>query len=841
MPASAAAATGGAAAAAAKNASFLRFQQALEQHNSARAQPALVNAKEATATRYSGSASDASAASAAASAGASINGGQKKAALATLEELARKKLSDEAASVAQLKPVYLSKAERQAAALAKLEERRRESEAQAEKQAAHMAAFLDAARREKEEAREAAQRAARKAAEDRERKREDDAKKRAAGPGGGNPAQSVHANNLTLEREIERGRERELELIRNHYLGVKDPSTRKVHIPASQKFKFNFDWNARDDTAVDTNALYKHRHEAAALYGRGFVGGVDRKEQRKKNNFYEELVQHRLKSGEALGAAKLDAELLAQSVKDEPMGAEEGEIGGSGGMSSALAAMQARASEKALAREEREQRKAREAEKKNRHWSEKPLLEMEERDWRIFKEDFSISTRGAKVPNPLRYWREAGLPVDLMRALDQAGYKDPTPIQRAAIPIGLQCRDVIGIAETGSGKTCAFLVPMLVYIAKQPQITAATAAEGPYALIMAPTRELAQQISSECDKFSAYMRIRNVCVVGGLSIEEQAFKLREGTEIIIGTPGRLFDVIQKRYLALNVCNYIVLDEADRMIDAGFESQIQAVMDQMPSSNLRPESDDGLEAAAADGGPDDGDQSDHGRYRQTIMFSATMPPRVEALAKKYLRHPVFISVGDREKAASRVEQRVEWLTSEGAKRGRLLELVQQSEMPLIIFTNLKKNCDSITKWLSAIGIGSVSLHGSKSQDDRMSALAAFKAAEVPVLVATDVAGRGLDVQGVKHVINYDLPDNRDGGGIEKYTHRIGRTGRAGLTGLATSFLLETDTDIMYDLANILRASNQPIPPQLAKHEAALMPPGSVAQGPPKPKGVQYSNR
>jgi ATP-dependent RNA helicase DDX23/PRP28 len=331
-------------------------------------------------------------------------------------------------------------------------------------------------------------------------------------------------------------------------------------------------------------------------------------------------------------------------------------------------------------------------------------------------------------------------------------------------------------------------------------------------------------------------------VVGGLSIEEQAFKLREGTEIIIGTPGRLFDVIQKRYLALNVCNYIVLDEADRMIDAGFESQIQAVMDQMPSSNLRPESEEGLEtAAAADGGPDEGDHPDQGRYRQTIMFSATMPPRVEALAKKYLRHPVFISVGDREKAASRVEQRVEWLTSEGAKRGRLLELVQQSEMPLIIFTNLKKNCDSITKWLSGIGIGSVSLHGSKSQDDRMSALAAFKAAEVPVLVATDVAGRGLDVQGVKHVINYDLPDNRDGGGIEKYTHRIGRTGRAGLTGLATSFLLETDTDIMYDLANILRASNQPIPPQLAKHEAALMPPGSVSQGAPKPKGVQYSNR
>lgn len=376
--------------------------------------------------------------------------------------------------------------------------------------------------------------------------------------------------------------------------------------------------------------------------------------------------------------------------------------------------------------------------------------------------------------------------------------------------------------STPPGKTCAFLVPMLVYISKQPLITQATAGEGPYALIMAPTRELAQQIGEECDKFSKYMNIRSQCVVGGLSIEEQAFKLREGVEVIVGTPGRLFDCVNKRYLALNQCNYVVLDEADRMIDIGFEAQILQVMDQIPSSNLRPENEEEEEANHV--------------YRQTVLFSATMPPRVEAIAKTYLRNPISISVGDRQKAASRIEQRVEWLTSESQKKPRLLDLVKNSEGPVIIFSNLKANIESICKWLSQAGISSVSLHGSKTQEDRMHALASFKNGDVQVLVATDVAGRGLDVQGVKHVINFDLPDD-----IEKYKHRIGRTGRAGQTGLATSFLLESDTEIMFDLLNTLKASNQAIPPQLANNEAAKFAPGTVREGGPKKDKVQYSKR
>jgi ATP-dependent RNA helicase DDX23/PRP28 len=368
---------------------------------------------------------------------------------------------------------------------------------------------------------------------------------------------------------------------------------------------------------------------------------------------------------------------------------------------------------------------------------------------------------------------------------------------------------------------------MLCYISKQPQITTATAGEGPYALIMAPTRELAQQISAECDKFSQFMGIRNACVVGGLSIEEQAFKLREGVECIIGTPGRLFDLISKRHLALNLCRYVVLDEADRMIDIGFEAQILAVMNELPSSNLRPEN---LEEEA----------SGEYLYRMTMLFSATMPPRVEAIAKTYLRNPVNIAVGDRQKAAARIEQRIEWLTSENQKKSRLLEIIRGGEAPFIVFSNLKAQIDKICKWLSEIGVYSVALHGGKSQDDRMSALATFKAGEVPVLVATDVAGRGLDVQGVKHVINFDLPVGQDA--IEKYKHRIGRTGRAGQSGLATSFCTESDSDIFAELVALLKLNNQAIPPQLATHEASrpLLNEDGETRGPKKDR-VQYSTR
>lgn len=361
---------------------------------------------------------------------------------------------------------------------------------------------------------------------------------------------------------------------------------------------------------------------------------------------------------------------------------------------------------------------------------------------------------------------------------------------------------------------------MLVYISALPRITMANSDMGPYAVIMAPTRELAQQISEECDKFGTLLGIKNVCIVGGVPIEEQGNKLRDGAEVIIGTPGRLYDCIEKRYLVLYQCNYVVLDEADRMIDMNFEPQIMKVLDSMPSTNLRPEN------------PDD-EKSDH-HYRQTIMFSATMPVKVEMLSKKYLRNPVFIAIGDRKgKVSANVEQRFQWFTNENEKRAALIDVVSNESPPIIVFCNQKKTCDTVSRILESINVSNVILHGGKMQEVREAALQAFKDGKIDVLIGTDVLGRGIDVTGVSHVINFEMP-----GDIQKYTHRIGRTGRAGKKGTATSFVMESDNEIFYDLKELVKGSNVSLPPQLANHDAAKFKPGSAEANSRKPK-IQYA--
>ena len=257
---------------------------------------------------------------------------------------------------------------------------------------------------------------------------------------------------------------------------------------------------------------------------------------------------------------------------------------------------------------------------------------MKERDWRIFLEDFSIQFKtGGRPVNPLRDWSEAlqhGLPPTLLNTLKEVGYHQPSPIQRATIPLGLVGRDVLGLAQTGSGKTAAFVLPMLAYIHNKcpkmrgnPDIEA----EGPYAIVMAPTRELVQQIDVEAQRFARAMDYRVVPIVGGVSIEDQGYHLRNGCEVIIATPGRMADCLDRRYAVLNQCNYVVLDEADKMIDLGFEPQIKTILEAMPSSNLKPGDDDALVDL-------DGDTI----YRQTYMFSATMPPAVERIARNETR-------------------------------------------------------------------------------------------------------------------------------------------------------------------------------------------------------------
>jgi len=581
-----------------------------------------------------------------------------------------------------------------------------------------------------------------------------------------------------------RARERELELIRAQYMGGAK-AKKKVTKP-SDKFKFKFDWDKDQDTSADLNPLYDRPHESALAFGRGARAGVDRR-----------VVAEE-------GGPAADA-LVAQSRRDA----------GAGRVTDEEASLMRRGSRVASEREARAS-----ADAKRRHWSEKSAAEMTERDWRIFREDHNITTRGGRLPTPMRSWSEAGMPPEILRAIRKVGYDTPSPIQMASIPIGLLKRDVIGIAETGSGKTCAFVVPMLAYIAELPRMTDEVATRGPYALVMAPTRELAQQIEEETVKFAHFLDYRVASVVGGQDIEQQGFKLRQGCEIVIGTPGRVIDVLERRYTVLQQCNYIVLDEADRMIDMGFEPQVNAVMENMSADSLKPlEEAESLDAAAAEG-----DGALGTKYRMTYMFSATMPASVERLARKYLRNPAVVNIGSAGKSSDLIKQVVKWMPKQQKARELEQTLSRFPDTQAIVFVNAKRSVDAVCASVAGLGYSVASLHGGKSQDQREEALRGFKDGNFDVLVATDVAGRGIDVKNIDLVVNYELPFS-----IENYTHRIGRTGRAGRAGTAVAFLTAEDTDIMYDLKALLKSSNNAVPPELERHEASRVKPMRDGKG------------
>jgi ATP-dependent RNA helicase DDX23/PRP28 len=440
-------------------------------------------------------------------------------------------------------------------------------------------------------------------------------------------------------------------------------------------------------------------------------------------------------------------------------------------------------------------------------WTSKLTSEMTERDWKIFREDHHISIAGkrqAGIPHPFRNWSESGLPRDLLDAVFKAGYTKPSPIQMQAIPIALAERDIVGLSATGSGKTAAFILPMLTYIKALPRITSTTTAlDGPYSLVLAPSRELAIQIEAEAVKFSSFCNIKSTCIVGGRSADQQTLTLSQGVELIVATPGRLVDSIDAKQTALNQCFYVVLDEADKMIDLGFESFVNQILDAIPASNLKPVEEDEQVMAQP------------GQYRITQMFSATMPASVAKLTAKYLRNPVTISVGDVGSGGAKpeIEQRVEVLYSDSDKKKKLLEIIHpRDEFPMMVFVNSKRQADFVGNVLDNIGVRTVVLHSGKTQDKREHAIAQFKEGKCEVLVSTDVAGRGIDVPNVKHVINFDMPRS-----IEDYTHRIGRTARtAGSTGIATSFvILQSDDAIIPALKKYLNQSKQFVPPELER--------------------------
>eukprot|EP00917_Polyrhabdina_sp_WS-2016_P029907 GHVP01063697.1.p1 GENE.GHVP01063697.1~~GHVP01063697.1.p1 ORF type:complete len:773 (+),score=151.21 GHVP01063697.1:210-2321(+) len=562
---------------------------------------------------------------------------------------------------------------------------------------------------------------------------------------------------------------KELEQIRLHYLGMTGEK-KQIQKP-SEKFRniFNFEWDPSEDTARgDTNPLYQNRVEPQLHFGRGFRAGIDIRVQRKKNRFYDDLVKRRQA---AEGHSGIDSFAPVHDM---------------------------------------------DAEDQREHWSMKTLEEMTERDWRIFREDYEIYTRGGKVPLPARNWEECNLSPELLQSIQKAGYVAPTAIQMQTIPIAMEMRDIIGIAATGSGKTAAFVLPMLTYVKKLPPMDDKVAQDGPYALVLAPARELAIQIDEECRKFASFCKCKTVAVVGGRNAESQAFALRLGCEIVVGTPGRVRDCLEKAYTVLSQCNYVVLDEADRMINLGFEETVNFILDQIPATYMKPANEVEMEQMIQALKETPG----YRPFRVTHMFSATMPAQVEALSKKYLRHPVFISIGDPGSGKQSIEQLVEFVT-EPKKKQKLEEVLATAEAPIIVFVNQKKVADIISKSLNKSGFNAVSLHGGKSQDTREESLTLFKASQVDVLVATDVAGRGIDVEGVQLVVNFDMPKD-----IEGYTHRIGRTGRAGKKGLAISFLTEEDSPVFYDLKQFLLSTNNLVPSELAHHPAAKTKPGSI---------------
>lgn len=418
------------------------------------------------------------------------------------------------------------------------------------------------------------------------------------------------------------------------------------------------------------------------------------------------------------------------------------------------------------------------------HWSQKLSKEMTDRDWKIFKEDYQVFVTGGKGPNPFRSWSESGLPRDLLDAIYKAGYTKPTPIQMQAIPIAMIPKDLVGISSTGSGKTAAFVLPMLFYIKQLPPVTPLIAQDGPYALILAPSRELALQIEQEASKFSSFCRMKICSIVGGRSAEQQTLTLSQGVEMVVATPGRLADSLDAKQTVLNQCFYVVLDEADKMVDLGFEPFLTRILDSIPT----------------------------GPKRITQMFSATMPVSVERLTRRYLVNPLTVTVGDFDGglAKSNIEQRLQFTQTDMDKKRFMFDIIANTEFPVIVFVNSKRAADQVGLWLDNAGYRVMVLHSGKVQQKREDAINQFKSKDADILVATDVAGRGIDVPDVKHVVNFDMPKN-----IEDYTHRIGRTGRAGKSGIATSLITPFDEEVLPELKKFLISAKQFVPEELER--------------------------
>lgn len=380
-----------------------------------------------------------------------------------------------------------------------------------------------------------------------------------------------------------------------------------------------------------------------------------------------------------------------------------------------------------------------------------------------------------EVPKPFTTFNSCGFPKPIMATLFSLGFAAPTPIQAYCWPVAGGGRDVVGIAKTGSGKTLAFLLPpFTTFLGSRPGY-------GPNMLVMAPTRELACQIQLEAERFGKRVGIYSVCVYGGAPRGPQLRELRAGAHLVVGTPGRLNDYLEGGELTLENCKNLVLDEADRMLDMGFEPQIRTLIKAIP------------------------------RDRQTMMFSATWPREVRNLAQDYLHRPVYIQIGSHEATANKdITQEVVICSGQREKSENLLEILTKIDRAerVIVFTNTKKLCESLASELWNSRIHCVTIHGDKEQRDRDQALHSFKTGRTPVMLATDVAARGLDIKGVKLVVNYDVAPCPD-----DHIHRIGRTGRAGVPGRAVTFLDHRESKEAREVMRSMEKAGQRVPENL----------------------------
>ena len=377
----------------------------------------------------------------------------------------------------------------------------------------------------------------------------------------------------------------------------------------------------------------------------------------------------------------------------------------------------------------------------------------------IYKTNRCLST--AKIT--FMTFKELNITEPILKAIEEKGYTVPTPIQEKAIPPALAKRDILGCAQTGTGKTASFAIPIIQHLQLDKEVARR---QGIKALILTPTRELALQISECIDDYSKHTRIRHGVIFGGVNQRPQVDLLRKGIDILVATPGRLLDLMSQGHIHLDTIQYFVLDEADRMLDMGFIHDIKRILPKLP------------------------------KEKQTLFFSATMPDSIISLTKSLLKNPVKIYITPKSSTVDSIKQLV-YFVEKKEKSQLLISILSKAEdQSVLIFSRTKHNADKIVKILGKAGIGSQAIHGNKSQAARQSALGNFKSGKTRVMVATDIASRGIDINELPLVINYDLPDVP-----ETYVHRIGRTGRAGNMGTALTFCSQEERKLVNDIQKL----------------------------------------